>query len=314
MRSKKEHFDLRQIRAFIAVVRSGGFSKASQEIGLTQPTLSTHISNLERGLGVRLLDRAGRSVALTPAGMVLERYAVKILELCQESIQAIEAYNGQIRGEVHIESSTVPGEYILPRWLGMFHRRYPEVQVTLTVNDSIKVLDDVSSGEVPFGITGTPGNRSSLKSEILCEDEIILVAARDILQSAGGGKVAEGDITGIPIIRRESGSGTRIAVEKALRDHHIDPARLNWSITLGSTGAVIEGALAGLGAAFLSKSTVAKELREGQLLVVDLKGFRIRRGFYVVYHPGRTLSPAAERLREELLKAGQALLSGNGHG
>jgi DNA-binding transcriptional LysR family regulator len=310
----KENFDLRQIRAFNAVVRSGGFSKASQEIGLTQPTLSTHILNLERGLGVRLFDRSGRNVTLTPAGEVLAEYAVKILELCQESIEAIEAFNGQIRGEVHFESSTVPGEYILPRWLKIFHCMYPEVQVTLTVNDSLKVLDRVSSGEIPFGVTGIPGDQYSLTSELLCEDEILFVAVPEIIADVNGKDFNIRDITRIPVIRRESGSGTRIAVENALRDHGISPDSLNWSITLGSTRSVVEGTLSGLGAAFLSRSTITKEIARGKVVTIELEGLRIKRGFYIVYNPKKTLSPAAERFRQELMKTGQTLLSEIGHG
>lgn len=308
MKKTKENMDLRQLRAFDAVVRHGGFSKASQEIGLTQPTLSTHILNLENELGIKLFDRSGRTVTLTPAGKVLKEYSLRILDLCRESIQAVEAFSGQIRGEVHIESSTVPGEYILPRWLKNFHRAYPEVQVTLTVDDSKKVIDEVVSGNVPFGVTGIQANHPSLESEMLCEDEIILVASRDLAPHAAVKPINVRDIGRFPLIRREAGSGTRTAIEKALRKHRLLPDRLNWTIALGSTRAVIEGALSGLGAAFLSKCTVTKEVSEGQLVVINLQDFTIRRGFYVVSSRNKTLSPAAEKLREELLNAGPGLL------
>jgi len=310
MKTTKHNFDLRQIRAFDAIVRNGGFSKASQEIGLTQPTLSTHILNLEREMGVRLFDRSGRTVTLTPAGTVLADYAARILELCQESIQAIEAFNGQIKGDIHVESSTVPGEYILPRWLKTFHSMYPEVRVTLTVNDSQKVLEKVESGEVVFGVTGVAGNHPSLTSDLLWEEEILLAAAPGSLPDLSGRSIGLADLSGIPLIRRESGSGTRAAVERALLDHKIAPDSLNWTVTLGSTRAVVEGALSGLGAAFLSGSAVAKEIEQGLLSVIELSGFTIRRGFYIVHRRGRTLSPAAEKFREALMGADVGLGSG----
>ena len=304
------NIDLRQIKVFDAVARRGGFSRASREIGLTQPTLSTHILNLERQLGVKLFDRVGRTVTLTPAGKVLAEYSGRIMDLCRESIQAVEAFTGQVRGTVHVDASTVPGEYILPRWLKFFHRLYPEVHVTLTVNDSAKVLEKVASGEAPLGITGSPETLPLLESRLLCEDMIILICAPGMLPDEKRRTLPIEALTKMPIIRREPGSGTRDAVEKTLWEHNIDPDSLTWSATLGSTRAAIEGALAGLGASFVSQSTVTREIREGQLVAFDLDGIRVKRGFYVVSNTKRTLSPAADHLHDELLKAGGDLLVG----
>lgn len=303
------NFDLRQIRAFNAVAKRGGFSKASQEIDLTQPTLSTHILNLERQLGVKLFDRSGRTVNLTPAGKVLAEYTGRILELYRESIQAIEAFKGQICGEVHVDSSTVPGEYLLPRWLNVFHLLYPDVRVILTVNDSAKVLDRVVSGEVPLGVIGSPGKHPSLETRLLCDDRIVLVSTPDMIPAGKRKSLAVQDLLKIPLIRREPGSGTQIAVEKALRDQNIKPDSMAWSATLGSTRAVIEGVLAGLGAAFLSQGAATREIAAGHLRIVEVKGFQIQRGFYIVYNTKKTLSPAEDRFREELFRAGQGLLS-----
>jgi DNA-binding transcriptional LysR family regulator len=305
------NLDLRQIRAFDAVARCGGFSRASQEVGLTQPTLSTHIRNLERQLGVRLFDRSGRTVNLTPAGRILADYAGRIMDLCRESLQAIESFTGEIRGTVHVDASTVPGEYILPRWLNSFHIIYPEVLVILTVSDSLKVLEKVAAGEVSLGVAGSRGNHPSLESKLLCEDRIVLVAAPGLLPGRDGRSLSVGDLPGLPLIRREPGSGTQIAIETALLDHDIEPDSMTWVVTLGSTRAVIEGALAGLGAAFLSQSTVTREIVEGGLKTIDFPELRIRRGFYVVTNTRRTLSPAAERFRDQLLRADGHLLSGD---
>jgi len=302
--------DFRQIKAFEAVARKGGFSRASREIGLTQPTLSTHILNLERELGVKLFDRTGRTVTLTPAGKVFARYSGRIMDLCRESIEAVDAFSGQIRGSVHVEASTVPGEYILPRWLHEFHALYPEIHVTLTVNDSAIVLEKVSSGEVPLGITGYPGNYPNLESRVLCEDEVIFICPRGMLPDLSPGPLPLKTIGEIPLIRREKGSGTRIALDKALAEHDIQPDSLQWSATLGSTRAVIEGVLAGLGAAFVSRSTVTREIERGQLLSCGLAGFRIRRNFFLVSNPKKTLSPVADHFRKEFLKAGKNLLKG----
>ena len=300
-------FDLRQLRAFEAVARSGGFSRASEEIGLTQPTLSTHIRNLEASLGVRLFDRSSRSVILTPTGVLLAGYARKILELYEESLEAVEAFTGNIRGLIQVEASTVPGEYLLPRWLVDFHRRYPEVQVTLTVSDSAGVLGRVENGDIAVGVTGSPGTHSVLQSTLLCEDVIVLVTAAGARGANKPGPLDPSDLTGISLIRREPGSGTQLSLDGALRQQGIDPDSLNWTATLGSTRAVIEGALAGLGGAFLSRSTVARELADGTLEEIPVKGVDIRRGLYVVLHRQRTLSPAASCFVEELLGSGSGI-------
>ena len=295
-------FDLRQLKAFEAVARHGGFSRASREIGLTQPTLSTHIRNLETSLGVRLFDRGTRTVNLTPTGALLADYARKMLQLYEESLQAMEAFTGQIRGTIHVDASTVPGEYILPRWLVDFHRRYTEVQVTLTVSDSAAVLGKVERGEAALGLTGSAGNDPALENTLLCEDEVVLVATGPISRDAGP-VLDLARLPGIPLIRREHGSGTQLAIETALGQHGIDPESLNWVATLGSTRAVIEGALAGLGGAFLSYSAVSREIADGTLEEIPLGEMEIRRGLYVVYNRHRTLSPVASCLLKELIQS-----------
>ena len=300
-------FDLRQLKAFEAVARYGGFSRASEEIGLTQPTLSTHIKNLETRLGVRLFDRASRSVSLTPTGTLLADYARRILDLYEESLEAVEAFTGQIRGSIQVDASTVPGEYLLPRWLVDFHRRYPEVQVTLTVSDSATVLGKVENGDIAVGVTGSPGANPVLESSLLCEDGIVLVTATGSLRGEMAGALDPAQLAKIPMIRRESGSGTQLALENALRQHGIDPESLDWAATLGSTRAVIEGVLAGLGVAFLSHNTVAREIADGTLEEIPVREVDIKRGLYVVRHRQRTLSPVASCFLEELLRTGPDL-------
>jgi len=303
-------FDLRQLRAFEAVARHGGFTRASEEVGLTQPTLSTHIKNLETSLGVRLFDRASRSVLLTPTGILLADYARKILDLYEESLEAIQAFTGQIRGSILVDASTVPGEYLLPRWLVYFHSRYPEVQVTLTVSDSASVLAKVENGDITIGITGSPGTHPALENSLLCEDSIVLVTATGTVPGDNDGALDPAKLADIPLIRRELGSGTQLALEKALRLHSIDPESLNWAATLGSTRAVIEGVLAGLGGAFLSHSTVSREIADGTLIEIPVREVDIIRGLYIVRHKQKTLSPAASCFLEELLRTGPGITPG----
>jgi len=295
-------YDLRQLRAFEAIARHGGFSRASEEVGLTQPTLSTHIRNLETSLGVRLFDRASRSVNLTPTGTLFVDYARKILDLCEESLEAVQAFNGQISGSIRVDASTVPGEYFLPRWLVDFHRRHPEVQVTLTVSDSATVLGRIENGDIAVGVTGSQGTHPVIENHFLCEESIVLVTGAEHFPGDTVRAMHLSELTNFPLIRRESGSGTQLTLENVLRQNRIDPESLNWTATLGSTRAVIEGVLAGLGGAFLSQSTVAREITDRRLKEVPVRGIDIKRGLYVVHHRQRTLSPAASCFLEELIR------------
>lgn len=302
-------FDLKQLRAFDAIAKCGGFSRASEEVGLTQPTLSTHIRNLESSLGVRLFDRASRNVNLTPTGVLFSEYARKILDLYEESLEAVEAFTGQIRGSIRIDASTVPGEYLLPRWLVRFHRQYPEVHVILTVSDSASVLGRIERKETAIGITGSPGTHPTLENRLLCEDNIILVTAPRFLSRDNAVPANPAELADIPLIRRESGSGTQLALEEVLRQHRIDPESLNWTAVLGSTRAVIEGVLAGLGGAFVSRNSITREIESGTLEEIPVREIRVRRGLYVVLHNQRTLSPAAACFLEELLRTGQGIIT-----
>jgi DNA-binding transcriptional LysR family regulator len=296
-------FDIRQLRALSAVARHGGFSRASREARITQPTLSTHIRNLENLLEVKLFDRAGRSVTLTPAGEVFLDYATRILDLCDQATEALQIHLGQMKGEIDVVASTVPGEYILPGWLTEFHREYPDVLVKLSVNDSQTVMEKVAAGETPIGIAGIEATHPSLSSTLLKEDIIVLVGTEEFIGENGlGSQINRENLDKVPLIRRESGSGTQRTVEQTLKNSGINPDKLLWTAYLGSTRAVIEGALAGMGGAFLSRFTVEKELKEGILKEIEVEDLRMGRGFFIITHSSRSLSPIAQRLLENLLQ------------
>lgn len=298
-------FDLRQLRALNAISKYGGFSSAARQINITQPTLSTHIRNLEDQLGVRLFDRSGRTVSLTPAGKVFANYSRRITDLCDQSVQAVQAFMGDMTGEVTMEASTVPGEYLLPRWLGSFTKMYPDIKITLAVSDSAAVKEKVSLGEIPMGVTGSAAGHP-LQSQLLCDDEIILVTSAEPVRSGKTGIELDSEaLSDLPIIRREPGSGTQETVEKALKESGIEPDDLNWVATLGSTQAVIEGVGAGLGSSFLSRRAVEKELSSGELVQLSAIGLAIRREFYILTHSARSISPIAQELIDYLLVAGK---------
>lgn len=296
--------DLRQIRAFAAVARHGGFSAAAREVGLTQPTLSTHISKLEKAVGASLFDRTGRAASLTPAGELFAGYADRILDLCDQSMEAVSGFAGRITGRVPIAASTVPGEYILPRHLAAFAGLYPDVTVTLTVSDSAAVVTSVLQGEAAVGVVGTKPAEPGLRARLWCRDRIALVAPTGTVDA---GRLEPGQLEDVPLIRREAGSGTRKVVDAALRRVGVDPEALVWGATLGSTRAVIEAATAGLGAAFVSRLAAGRELADGVLREVTVEKLVLDRAFFIITAAGTTLSPAAAKLVESLMDAAEGV-------
>jgi DNA-binding transcriptional LysR family regulator len=300
-------FDLRQIRAFCAIIEHGNFSRAAAAIRLTQPTLSTHMKNLEETLGVRLFDRTGRAAVLTPAGQLFHEYARQILALSENASQAVVAFLGEVAGEASLLASTVPGEYILPRWLGSYCRRFPKVRVNLAVTDTAAVVDRLLAVEAHLGVIGSPVEHPSLACRPLCADEIILVAAPELLKRAQvPGRAGAEALSRLPLIAREPGSGTQKTVEGALAAGGIDPARLLWAAVFGSTQAALEGAAAGVGGAFVSARAAQREVAARRVRRVDLP-LAIRRSFYLVTHATRSPSPVARHLAERLFEERKAL-------
>ncbi len=293
-------FDLRQVRAFRAIAENGSFSRAAREIGLTQPTLSTHVKNLEEGMGVRLFDRAGKKVTLTPAGEVFLDYARQMLGLAEGARQAVTSFLGEVAGEVALLASTVPAEYILPRWLGSYRERFPRVRISLGVSDTQGVVDALLAGGTQVGVAGSEIRHPALSCRPLTRDEVALVASPALLSRLQlPARLTPAALARLPLIRREEGSGTQRSVEEALKARKVEPGTLTWVATFGSTQAALEGARAGVGAAFLPLRVAGRDLAEGSLRKVD-PAPPIRRSFYLLLPSQRTLSPVARHLADTL--------------
>ncbi|MGB9628972.1 MAG: selenium metabolism-associated LysR family transcriptional regulator, partial [Thermodesulfobacteriota bacterium] len=236
------------------------FTKAAEDLCLTQPTISGHILSLEQSLSLRLFDRTGRKVRLTKAGQVLLQYTVKILSLRRELLNALSEFSEGIRGELSLGASTIPGEYILPKLMGDFKREHPFFTLSLKIADTQEVLQYVFQGQVEFGIIGAKLDHPSLSYEKFERDEIIVIASLDPSHPHKKKMNLEA-LTKEPWIIREEGSGTQMAVEKALRKRGLSLKQFNVVMEMGSTSSVKEGVKAGLGMAFVSKKAVTEELK-----------------------------------------------------
>ena len=297
---------LRQLEVFLAVARAKSFRRATERLALSQPALSQHIKELEEELGVLLFDRLGRSVALTEAGRLLETQAQRLFATVEDARAAIGELRGLKRGRLCLGGSTTPGIYLLPRIIGKFHARYPEIEVTLRIANTREIEREIQANGLDLGIVGghIVGERETCV-EANIDDELVLIVppSHRLFRRR---EVPPGELAKERLIVREPGSATRQVMEGLLRKAGIE---LRAAMELGHTEAIKQGVMAGLGVAILSVYTVGAEHRAGRLGIVRLKGLPLRRHFHVIRHEAKQLSPAA-RAFVELLQSEAADVKG----
>jgi len=288
---KSFQIDFRHLETFSRVAELKSFSRAAENLFLTQPTVSGHILSLEHSLSLRLFDRTSKEVRLTKAGEVFLKYASKILSFRKDLLNALSEFSQGIRGELSLGASTIPGEYLLPKLMGNFKKEHPHFIISLKIADTKEIIQYVLQDNVEFGIIGAKLNHPSLHYEKFEEDEIIVVAPADHHLTRKK-RVPLEELLNEPWIIREEGSGTQISVEKALRRKGKSLKQFNVVMEMGSTSSVKEGVKAKLGLAFISGRAAQEELNQGFLSRIDVVGIEpIPRQIYIVSHRGRTLSP-----------------------
>lgn len=302
--NKNASIDLKHLETFCRVAELKSFSKAGQELFLTQPTVSGHILALEKSLSLQLFDRSGREVRLTRAGKIFLQYASRMLRLRQELLNALYEFSQGIHGDLSIGASTIPGEYLLPKLLGEFKKDHPHLTISLKIADTKEVIQWVLDDFIEFGFIGAKLNRPSLRYEKFAEDEIIPVglSTHPLTKKK---KVSLEELMKQPWVIREEGSGTQMVVDQALRKRGRTLKQFHVVVEMGSTSSVKEGVKAGLGFAFLSKKAVEDELKQGVLSKIDIEELNpILRPIYIVSHRGRSLSPMGLELLKFLKRTG----------
>ncbi len=282
--------DLWRLHIFCKVVELKSFSKAASAIYLSQPTVSSHIKDLEEHFQCKLLDRLGREVAPTKAGELLYGYATKIIALRDDAEKALSEFQGKMRGHLTIGGSTIPGGYILPPLLGKFKKAYPEVTVTLMERDTAGIIQHTLEGRVELGIVGAQAQEIQLIQERILDDEMFLIVEAHH-KLAGKKSVAVKHLLGEPFIMRERGSGTRRSIEKVLDKSGHRITELTVVAEMGSTAAVRQAIKAGVGISILSECAVADELAAGTLKKLKIQRMSFKRSFYLIVHKHRSQSP-----------------------
>lgn len=295
--------DLRHLESFAAVAKARSFSKAAEMLFLTQPTISNHISHLESEMNALLINRSNKRITLTPAGELLLRHVLVILNERDQALFDLEQYKGEITGTLDIASSSTPERYLLTELLCAFSARYPSVRFNLMRLDSKQVLDRLLSGEIDFGIVGS---RSDSKNQLIFteigQDEVVLVGPTEGSLS----RIASLTPQELPkqrLLLRESGSGTRSTVENRLAELGVLPEQLQVAATMENTETIKDAVNKGMGLAFISARAAEQDLAQGRLRLIPVEGLHISRSFYFVYHKHMLLSPLSERFRLFILEA-----------
>ena len=290
-------FDLRQLDAFVNVVDCSGFGAASRVLHLSQAAVSERIANLESAIGMRLLDRRSRDIQPTAVGRRFYTLARQLLEHRAAIYLELAELAGVVRGTLNIGASTIPGEYLLPQLLPGFLKDHPPVGLPVLVSARSQVMEQVRKGDVDFGLVGARPADQQFHSETLWSDRLLLVVPAGP-RFAQRKRLRPEQVMGDPFIMREQGSGTRKLMEEVLASHHLEaiPA----TITLGSTTAVKEAVIVGLGITLLSERAVRKEVTAGVLAAIPIEGLRFERNFLLITDRKRTQSPLCKRFIEYL--------------
>jgi DNA-binding transcriptional LysR family regulator len=298
-------FDLRQLEIFCRVVETKSFSKAAGMVYLAQASVSERISNLERMIGTRLLDRLGRQAVPTKAGELLYARALPLLDMKRSVCMDMEDFLGVRRGDICIGGSTIPGEYLLPAVLGEFRKMYPEVSVRIEISDTGGISDKVLNGKLELGIIGSHAPDKRLVHDKLWEDELVLAVPPSHPWAERGFVNLEEIVNAEAFILREEGSGTQKSLIDFLKNTNVNIESLTVAARLGTSTAVKEGVKAGLGIAILSYRALESDINYGLIKGLYVKDLPMKRSFYIIRDRRRTASPLCRVMTDFLIRAAQ---------
>ena len=284
-----------RLRVFQAVARHLSFTKAAQELFISQPAVTKHIRELETGYGQRLFERRGNRVALTAAGALLLTHADEVEALHAQLQNQLHALHDEAAGRLRLGASTTIAQYVLPPMLPGFQAQYPRVGLTLLNGNSEQIAEALLGGQIDLGFVEGQGKNRDLHYELLLNDELVAVRrTQDTKKPPAPLPLTEA--LQHPLVLRERGSGTLEVLEYALRGHHIKPSDLTVALYLDNTEGIksyLEAAPACLG--FVSRRALTKEVAAGRLEIVPVQDLHLPRRLEVVWVQGQPLSAQAQR-------------------
>lgn len=284
----------RRLQVFHTVARLLSFTKAAEQLHMTQPAVTFQIRQLEDQFNTRLFDRTHNRISLTEAGRRVYEYADRIFALNIEMENAVREITGEISGILILGASTTIAEYMLPALLGDFKRKYPEVAIRLRVSNTEGIVSMVENNTIDLGVVEAPVNNKNLVVEECRKDQLVLIVPPNH-ELAKHKSFKLSDLKEYPYICREEGSGTREVLRDSMEHVGIDQSGLNVVMELGSPESIKGAVEAGMGVSILSRSTVSKELRLGTLVAINLEP-NIERPFSFVHQKHKFRLRAMEEL------------------
>lgn len=289
--------DLKQLEVFLTVASQNSFSKAAKQMFLTQPTVSAHISSLEKELGTQLIVRAPKGVFLTEDGAVLIEYARDMLALRDSALTWFKNKKENEKSTVRIAASTVPAQYLLPHAMAAFCRDDPDTKFEILRCDSSEVVKNVLSRKAEFGLAGTKTDEERCRFEPLCEDRLVIITpdTEHYRQLKAHGAPAQ-ELYREPFLVREEGSGTQREAEHFLRQLGVDAKRLRIVARLSDPETIKQAVSQGMGIAVVSELGVRDYERFGMVQVLRFNTQTSVRTLYLVTHKEYSISQQAQKL------------------
>lgn len=286
--------DVRGLEVFLSVAKHLNYTRAGEEVNLSQPSVSVRIRQLEDELGTKLFEQLGKKVSLTEAGLVLIPHARRVITAVENAQAAIDELLGLERGTLRIGASTTPGMYVVPQVIARFHDQYPKIEIHLGIKDTQQIEEAVIRNEFDFGFVG--GHLAGDEVDVIpwVTDRLVLIVAPDH-PFAKKRSIRSDDLRNEKFVLRERGSATRAAISSRLEISglEIDPV-----MEMENPESVKKAVQSGLGMAFISRFAVEAELKTRSLIAIRVRGLRIDRELKIVYRRDKHLGRAAKAFIE----------------
>lgn len=292
--------DIKQLEVFVAVAKHKSFSKAARELFLTQPTVSSHIQNLENEMQTVLLNRNNKTITLTDSGHILYNHAIVILNDCKKAVYDIKEYSGKIEGSISIVCSSVPEAHLFPSFLNKFCEKYPNITFTINHCNSNLVIPEILSERATFGIVGSKQKHPHIDYYDLINDELVLICPPDCEIENDNGYIDIEKLKDLTFIMRKEGSGTRNVIIKKLNASPVPPSALKIRAYVESNHAIVEMVRNGLGCSFVSEISARYLIDRGELKEYRIKNHPFDRNFYFIFSKKKVFTPTEKKFIEYL--------------
>lgn len=296
------HVTLRQLKVFASVARHMSYTRAAEELHLSQPAVSMQIKQLEENVGLHLFEQLGRAIHLTEAGQEVYQCSRVIQQQLDDTEAALEQMKGMQRGRLNLAVAST-ANYFATHLIATFSRRVEQLTVSLNVTNREGLLHALENNETDLVIMGQPPEELDLVAEPFMDNPLVVIAAPDhpFIRRR---RIPLADLQGDSFVVREPASGTRSAMERFFAEHGV---RLRTGMEMRSNEAVQQAVQAGLGLGIVSIHTLELELETGRLAVLDVEGFPIMRQWYIVHRAGKRFSPVAQAFKSFVLEEAAAL-------